>query len=38
MGFANKAGAGTALVLGALLVAHMLGVDPTDAVRRILDM
>ncbi|GGV50823.1 hypothetical protein GCM10010293_62150 [Streptomyces griseoflavus] len=37
-GFANKAGAVTALVLGVLVVAHMLGVDPADAVRRILGM
>ncbi|MFE0776420.1 hypothetical protein [Streptomyces sp. NPDC058861] len=37
-GFANKAGAVTALILGVLVVAHVLGVDPTDAVRRILGM
>ncbi|MEW1605670.1 hypothetical protein [Streptomyces sp. NPDC093808] len=37
-GFANKAGAVTALVLGVLMVARMLGVDPADAVRRILGM
>ncbi|MEW2079875.1 hypothetical protein AB0941_41230 [Streptomyces sp. NPDC013433] len=37
-GFANKAGAVTALVLGVLVVARMLGVDPADAVRRILGM
>jgi hypothetical protein len=35
-GFANKAGAVTSLILGALVVAHVLGVDPADAVRRIL--
>ncbi|MFD4483459.1 hypothetical protein ACFWPU_46240 [Streptomyces sp. NPDC058471] len=37
-GFANKAGAVTALVLGVLVVAHVLGVDPADAVRRLLGM
>ncbi|MFE9976032.1 hypothetical protein ACFYRD_36290 [Streptomyces hirsutus] len=37
-GFANKAGAVTALVLGVLVVAYVLGVDPADAVRRILGM
>jgi hypothetical protein len=37
-GFANKAGAVTALVLAVLIVAHVLGVDPADAVRRILGM
>ncbi|MCB8908446.1 MULTISPECIES: hypothetical protein [unclassified Streptomyces] len=37
-GFANKAGAVTALILGVLVVAHVLGVDPTDAVRRVLGM
>ncbi|MCG8971467.1 hypothetical protein [Streptomyces sp. CL12-4] len=35
-GFANKAGAVTALVLGVIVVAQVLGLDPTDAVRRIL--
>ena len=37
-GFANKAGAVAALVLGVLVIAHVLGVDPADAVRRILGM
>ncbi|AXI91210.1 hypothetical protein SAM9427_36120 (plasmid) [Streptomyces sp. ETH9427] len=37
-GFANKAGAVTALILGVLVVAHVLGVNPADAVRRILGM
>ncbi|MFF9810786.1 hypothetical protein ACF1G5_37865 [Streptomyces coeruleorubidus] len=37
-GFANKAGAVTALVLGVLVVAHVLGVNPADAVRRMLGM
>lgn len=37
-GFANKAGAVTALVLGVLVVARVLGVDPADTVRRILGM
>jgi len=37
-GFANKAGAITALVLGVLVVAYTLGVNPADAVRRILGM
>ncbi|WUT01650.1 hypothetical protein OHA46_33370 (plasmid) [Streptomyces sp. NBC_00708] len=37
-GFANKAGAVTALVLGAVVVAYALGVDPAEAVRRRLGM
>jgi hypothetical protein len=37
-GFANKAGAVTALVLGVLVVAHVLAVDPADAVCRIVGM
>ncbi|MER5295442.1 hypothetical protein ABT382_25725 [Streptomyces pharetrae] len=37
-GFANKAGAVTALVLGVVIVAHVLGVNPADAVRRMLGM
>lgn len=37
-GFANKAGSITALVLGVVVVAYVLGVDPADAVRRILCM
>ncbi|MCX4625137.1 hypothetical protein [Streptomyces albogriseolus] len=37
-GFANKAGAVTALVLGVLVMAHVLGVEPADAIRRILGM
>jgi hypothetical protein len=37
-GFANKAGGITALVLGTLVVAYILGVDPADAVRRMLGM
>ncbi|MGC9479530.1 hypothetical protein ACP4I1_36085 [Streptomyces sp. WG4] len=37
-GFANKAGAVTELVLGLVIVAYVLGVDPGDAVRRILGM
>ncbi|MDQ0904693.1 hypothetical protein QFZ22_000678 [Streptomyces canus] len=37
-GFANKAGAVTALVLGAVAVAYALGIDPADAVRRVLGM
>ncbi|MFJ9250360.1 hypothetical protein [Streptomyces sp. NPDC101776] len=37
-GFANKAGATTALVLGAVGVAFVLGIDPADAVRRVLGM
>ncbi|MFF4576516.1 hypothetical protein [Streptomyces sp. NPDC001410] len=35
-GFANKAGGTTALVLGLVVVAYMLGVDPADTVRRML--
>ncbi|MFJ3229217.1 hypothetical protein ACIPJS_38530 [Streptomyces sp. NPDC086783] len=37
-GFANKAGGITAVVLGALVIAYALGVDPADAVRRMLGM
>ncbi|MGW2650041.1 hypothetical protein ACWC2T_35345 [Streptomyces sp. NPDC001393] len=37
-GFANKAGGITALVLGAVTVAWVLGLDPADAVRRVLGM
>ncbi|MFE6946040.1 hypothetical protein [Streptomyces chartreusis] len=37
-GFANKAGAITALVLGVMAVAHVLGIDPAEAVRRVLGM
>ncbi|MEV5659421.1 hypothetical protein [Streptomyces sp. NPDC052291] len=37
-GFANKAGAVTALVLGVVVVACALGVDPAEAVRRTLGM
>ncbi|MEU5510345.1 hypothetical protein ACFTZ8_23030 [Streptomyces fungicidicus] len=37
-GFANKVGAVTALALGVLVIAHALGVDPANAVRRILGM
>ncbi|MFJ9721014.1 hypothetical protein ACIRPQ_34645 [Streptomyces sp. NPDC101213] len=37
-GFANKAGGITALVLSGVVVAYALGVDPADAVRRILGM
>ncbi|MFJ9026702.1 hypothetical protein ACIRPU_43225 [Streptomyces sp. NPDC102259] len=37
-GFANKAGATTALVLGAALVSWVLGLDPADVVRRVLGM
>lgn len=37
-GFANKAGAITALVLGAVAIAYALGIDPADAVRRVLGM
>jgi hypothetical protein len=37
-GFADKAGAVTALVLGVLVVAHVLGVNPADAARRVLGM
>ncbi|MPY49942.1 hypothetical protein [Streptomyces acidicola] len=37
-GFANKAGAITAPVLGVGAVAYVLGVDPADAVRRMLGM
>lgn len=37
-GFANKAGGITALVLGVVVVAYALGVDPADAVRRMLGM
>ncbi|MFJ6900555.1 hypothetical protein [Streptomyces hokutonensis] len=37
-GFANKAGAITALALGAVAITYVLGVHPTDAVRRVLGM
>ncbi|MFI2636703.1 hypothetical protein ACH5A2_41105 [Streptomyces collinus] len=37
-GFANKAGGITALVLGVIVVAYALGVDPAEAVRRMLGM
>ncbi|WP_327692400.1 hypothetical protein [Streptomyces sp. NBC_00459] len=37
-GFANKAGGIAALVLGVAVVAYVLGVDPDDAVRRMLGM
>ena len=37
-GFANKAGAITALVLGAVAITYVLGGDPADAVRRVLGM
>ncbi|QPI61465.1 hypothetical protein I1A49_47170 [Streptomyces malaysiensis subsp. malaysiensis] len=37
-GFANKAGGITALVLGAVVVAWVLGLDPADVVRRVLGM
>ncbi|WP_189152286.1 hypothetical protein [Streptomyces lacrimifluminis] len=37
-GFANKAGAITALVLGVVAIAYALGIDPADAVRRVLGM
>ncbi len=37
-GFANKAGAVTALVLGVVAVAYALGIDPAEAVRRMLGM
>lgn len=37
-GFANKAGAITALVLGAVAITYVLGVDPADAVRHVLGM
>lgn len=37
-GFANKAGAITALVLGVIVVAYALGIAPADAVRRMLGM
>ncbi|MFE3270979.1 hypothetical protein [Streptomyces sp. NPDC059215] len=35
-GFANKAGGLVALVLGALVIAYLLDIDPGDAVRSIL--
>ncbi|MGW9400703.1 hypothetical protein [Streptomyces sp. NPDC055642] len=35
-GLANQAGAVTTVVLGLLVVTHVLGLDPADAVRRIL--
>ncbi|MFH9990524.1 hypothetical protein [Streptomyces luteogriseus] len=37
-GFANKAGGITALVLGVIVVAYELGLDPAEAVRRMLGM
>ncbi|WP_406226985.1 hypothetical protein [Streptomyces anthocyanicus] len=37
-GFANKAGGITALALGVLVVAYVLGVDPAGAIRRLLGM
>ncbi|MFG3480130.1 hypothetical protein ACGF3K_33630 [Streptomyces sp. NPDC047980] len=37
-GFANKTGALAALALSVIVVAHVLGVDPADAVRRMLGM
>jgi hypothetical protein len=37
-GFANKTGGLAALALSVIVVAHMLGVDPADAVRRMLGM
>lgn len=37
-GLANKAGGITTLVLGALLVAWVLGLDPVDVVRHVLGM
>ncbi|MGW1297739.1 hypothetical protein, partial [Streptomyces sp. NPDC002533] len=37
-GFANRAGAVTALVLGVVAVAYALGIDPAEAVRRMLGM
>jgi hypothetical protein len=35
-GFANKAGAITALALSVIVGAYALGIDPADAVRRTL--
>ncbi|MFC5639660.1 hypothetical protein [Streptomyces bullii] len=37
-GFANKAGGIAALLLGIVVVAYMLGMDPAAAVRRMLGM
>jgi hypothetical protein len=37
-GFANKAIAITALVLGVVAVAYVLRIDPAEAVRRMLGM
>ncbi|MFD7246859.1 hypothetical protein [Streptomyces massasporeus] len=37
-GFANKAGGITALVLGVIVLAYELGLDPAEAVRRMLGM